>query len=267
MAAVPHRIQVVGLGPGSPALLTHEAVEALRTAPVVVLRTQVHPTVPALAALGIKWRSFDHLYEQEPTFASLYGRMVDELLRLAQDTPVVFAVPGHPQVAEESVRLLLGRAAAAGVPVDVVSGVSFLDVLFTALSIDPVQGLEVLDALTLADQPPTGRLPLLIVQLYSRQVASDAKLALMAVYPDEHPVTVIRAAGVPGEERQATVPLFELDRLDWVDHLTSAFVAPLPDRPACRVPLDPLVDVMARLRGPQGCPWTWNRPTPACVLT
>ena len=255
MITLPDGITVVGLGPGSPALLTQGAVQALCSPGTVVLRTEVHPTTPALRAMGVEWRSFDALYEQTPTFELLYDRMVDELLSLAQRTPVIFAVPGHPLVAEASVRLLLERAPAAGIPIHVVSGTSFLDALFTALALDPACGLEVLDALNLERTPPSGHLPLLLAQVYSRETASEAKLQLMAVYPDDHPVTVVRAAGIPGEERQATVPLFELDRLPWVDHLTSVYVPSLAGRRPARQPLDPLVDVMARLRGPGGCPW------------
>ncbi len=249
---MPQGITVVGLGPGSPALLTQGAVEALRGPGVVVLRTEIHPTVPALSAMGIQWRSFDALYESTFTFEGLYDRMVDELLHLAECEPVIFAVPGHPLVAEAAVRRLLDRAPTAGVPVAVVSGTSFLDALFTALSLDPALGLQVLDALSLEKTPPSPHLPLVLVQVYSRETASEAKLQLMQTYPDDHPVTLVRAAGIPGEEQRATVPLYELDRLPWIDHLTSAYLPPLAEE---RHSFRRLVEVMERLRGPGGCPW------------
>jgi tetrapyrrole methylase family protein / MazG family protein len=96
--------------------------------------------------------------------------------------------------------------------------------------------------------------PALICQVYSRAVASDVKLSLMERYPAEHPATLVRAAGVTGEERAWTVALHELDHQEQIDHLTSVFL------PA----LDPLADlrgaegvghVVARLLGPDGCAW------------
>ena len=65
---------------------------------------------------------------------------------------------------------------------------------------------------------------LLVSQVYSRFIASDVKLVLSSIYPDDHVVTVIRGAGLGAEERIEEIPLFKLDRLDWFDHLTSLFV-------------------------------------------
>jgi len=59
--------------------------------------------------------------------------------------------------------------------------------------------------------------------------------------------------------------LHELDHYDWADYLTTLYLPPLkqsepletnPRRWApARWPADPLVEVMARLRGADGCPW------------
>ena len=65
--------------------------------------------------------------------------------------------------------------------------------------------------------------PALIGQLYGRRLASEVKLALMNAYPDDHPVTLVRAAGT---EQGATtaMPLYELDRRQGADHLTTLYV-------------------------------------------
>jgi tetrapyrrole methylase family protein/MazG family protein len=77
----------------------------------------------------------------------------------------------------------------------------------------------------------------------------------MEVYPDDHRVMVVRAAGVPGEQRVLEVPLYELDRLDVIDHLTTVVVPALPNDLTRR--RDPwfVADLVRRLRGPDGCPW------------
>jgi tetrapyrrole methylase family protein/MazG family protein len=100
------------------------------------------------------------------------------------------------------------------------------------------------------------KLPIVITQVYNPQVAANVKIRLMDDYPDEYQVAVVRAAGVPGEERMAWIPLYELDRLPWINHLTSVF---LPARSGQGVrrgyDLSPLVEVMDNLRSPGGCPW------------
>ena len=50
-----------------------------------------------------------------------------------------------------------------------------------------------------------------------------------------------------------TLPLYELDRHDEVDHLTTLYVPPLPAAGGRGLPT--LQETVARLRAPDGCPW------------
>jgi tetrapyrrole methylase family protein/MazG family protein len=92
--------------------------------------------------------------------------------------------------------------------------------------------------------------PAVIAQCHARSLAGDVKLTLLNAYPEEHPVTVVRAAGT---ERQQllTMPLYELDRGDHFDHLTSLYVPQL-GQPGSFAALH---EVVAHLRAPDGCPW------------
>ena len=276
-------ITILGLGPGGVEGLPAGALELISQAGQAYVRTERHPVVGYLRERGAELIALDHLYEASATFEEVYARIVETLMDAAGgDRDVVYAVPGHPMVAEQSVRLLLEAAERKDVPVEVRPAPSFLDAIFAALRLDPSEGLEVVDALSIHRNPPAGRKPAIVAQVYDRRVASDVKLALMEIYPDDHPVTVVRAAGIPGQERLQNVPLHEVDHLDWIDHLTSLCLAPLPeapqlsalrpevepsdggagsddcaaeeDRPS-RFPLDPLMEVVFQLRSPGGCPW------------
>jgi tetrapyrrole methylase family protein/MazG family protein len=114
------------------------------------------------------------------------------------------------------------------------------------------EALRVADALALGRIDPT--VPLLVCQVYSRRIASGVKLALGRHYPDDHPVLLVRAAGVPGQETVSRRALYEIDRDGFADHLTSLWVPPLAPLQAAREP-QTLQLVMARLRAPDGCPW------------
>lgn len=245
-------ITIVGLGAGAPAALSPQAWEALRSGQPVWLRTTIHPTVDALREAGIPFQSFDPLYERAESFEELYAQVVEQLLERAQQGSLVYAVPGHPLVGEETVRLLLERAREQGVSVRIVGSTSFLEPTLEALGLCLTDGIQVVDALSATRFPPDQWMPVLYYQVYDQFVASDLKLLLMRYYPDEHPVRVVRAAGVPGQQSVQTVPLHELDRVP-VDHLTSVYVPPLP--PDDRRDFAGLVHVVARLRGPGGCPW------------
>ncbi|HIC95376.1 TPA: nucleoside triphosphate pyrophosphohydrolase, partial [Candidatus Bipolaricaulota bacterium] len=246
-------ITIVGLGPGDPAHWTVEARGVLAKAQEVHLRTRHHPAVAALPP-HLTVHSFDHLYEEGETFDQVYRAIAERVLDLGQRPQgVIYAVPGHPLVGEESVRRILEGARERGVPVRIVAGLSFIEPVLTHLELDPLSGLQIVDAMDLAARHHPNLdpdLPALVGQLYCRELAADVKLTLLNLYPPEHPVTLVQAAGT-AEEASRTFPLYELDRQEGMDDLTTLHVPPLP-RPSS---LTTLQDVVAHLRAPDGCPW------------
>ncbi|WP_425059718.1 hypothetical protein SCACP_03210 [Sporomusa carbonis] len=247
-------ITIVGLGPGNFSHITLETWELLSGADKLLLRTAKHPCVAILKERGIQFASFDYLYEQAADFDCLYQKIASEVInRACTGESIVYAVPGSPLVAEKTVELIRTQAVEAGLSLTIVPAMSFLEVLYVRLGVDPINGITIIDAGDLPKLPPDLETGLVITQVYSRQVASDAKLALMEYYGDEYLVAVVRNLGLP-EEQIAHVPLYELDRLPVIDHLTSVYVPPRPAR-SKTFSFDPVVDVMARLRSPGGCIW------------
>jgi len=175
------------------------------------------------------------------------------LLQLAQREDVIYAVPGHPFVGESTVTRLVAQAEAARVSVEIVAGLSFVEPCLTAVRQDGMDGVQIFDAIELAQylHPPVNPdFPLLLGQVYSRMLASELKMVLTAVYPDEHPVTLIHQAG-DDNQLVEQIALYEIDRSDKVNHLTSLFVPPLPNPSS----LANLAETVAILRSPDGCPW------------
>lgn len=254
------RITVIGLGPGSPKAIPLGALEVLEGSNRNYLRTKAHPTVKWLSSRGIRFEALDWAYDRGRNFTEVYRRIVGFLLEESGSGPLVYAVPGHPLVAERTVQMLLEEGPGAGVEVIIGPGASALDAVFSAARLDPSVGLQVLDSQEAGRIRFTPEKGVLWLQVYDRAVASDLKLSMMEIYPDEFSIRVIRAAGVPDEERIETVPLFELDRLDWIDHLTSVYFPPLTGRRSEAQgsevnSLRSLMEVVRRLRGPGGCPW------------
>ncbi len=246
-------IVLLGLGPGDPDLLTRAAWQVLQQADEVYLRTRQHPTVDGFPP-GLRVHSFDHLYERADTFEQVYEAIVGEVLRLGQRPQgVVYAVPGHPLVAETTGVEILRRAREQGLPVRVVEGLSFLEPVWTALGVDPFPRTALVDALELGRRltppfPPSA--PALVAQLYDRHLASHVKLTLMHHYPDEHPVTLVHRAGLP-DQAVRPMRLYELDRDPDIGLLTALYVPPLGPGTA----FEDFEHLIARLRAPDGCPW------------
>jgi len=241
------KVTVVGLGPGDPGAITRAAETALRGASRLVLRTEIHPTVAELRRWGLAFSTCDDCYVQGEAFEQVYARIVERLVDLADQGDLVYAVPGHPLVAETTVTMLRDRL---GDRVVLVAGLSALEALYACTGLDPNAGLQVVDGLAMEGRKLQPDWWTVVLQVHAQSVASEVKLALMDTWPDEHAVQVVQSAGIPGQERVRTVPLHELDHLEDLDHLTSIVIPPAPRRGIQRA-----VDVVARLRAPDGCPW------------
>lgn len=246
-------ITILGLGPGRIDDMTLAVWRACENADEVYLRTNRHPLLNDLPP-DTTYKSFDDWYDTADDFESLYQRIADEIVALGQRTEgVVYAVPGHPMVGERTTQLILAAAAEAKVEVIVLGGLSFIDASLQALGVDGMNGLQIYDALDIAQlyHPPINPdFPTLIGQVYSREVASQVKLTLMNQYPDEFAVTLLHGAGTP-EATTETLPLYEIDRNENIAHLTTLYVPALPMLSS----FEALQNVMAHLRSERGCPW------------
>lgn len=252
-----YRIRIVGLGPGPLEQMTMAAWHAITQAAVLVLRTERHPCIEQLRphlSVGAIIQTCDDLYEACTRFEEVYAAIVERLIALAQmHGEIVYAVPGHPCVGERTTALLQQRSVEAGAEVEIVAGLSFMEPVFAAVGVDPMDGGQVIDAMILARQhhPMIDvNLPLVLGQLYARWLASDVKLTLLNAYPEEHVVTVVQAAGT-AQQRLIPLPLSELDHGEHFDHLTSLYVPPLPPHSSFTA----LQELVAHLRAPEGCPW------------
>lgn len=242
-------LHVLGLGPAGLESMTIGTYRLILSADKVFVRTYSHPCVQDLLREGAKLESFDEYYEQGESFEEVYEKIVRRLeAELKNPAEVIYAVPGHPAVAERSVQLIVDKLTPQ-FNVLLHPSVSFLDSIFTAVPLDPIQGVLIRNYDALKGSGLTGREWLIIPQVYSSFIASDVKLDLMEVYSDEAPVMIVQALGTP-EQAVQKVKLYELDHQKF-DHLTTVLVPPNKDV----ISMAKLQDVMKTLRAPGGCPW------------
>ncbi len=210
-------ITVVGLGPGDDRYVTAETRDAIARIRHRYLRTSIHPSAGVVGEAT----SLDHLYESASTYDDVYPAIVDTLVAAAQEHgDVLYAVPGSPIVLERSVRLLL---ADGGVPVEVLPAMSFLDLVWARLGVDPVEaGVRLVDGHDFAPAAAGSTGPLLVAHAHARWVLSDIKLAADEADGDEA-VVILQRLGTDDEQITETT-WSELDRSVEPDHLTCVYV-------------------------------------------
>lgn len=226
----------------------------LKAARKLYVRTVDHPVLEELSAEGLQFESFDAVYEKHSSFQPVYEEIAEKLVAATTNEDVMYAVPGHPLVAEQTVQLLIAAADEGKVKLVIEGGQSFLDPIFGALKIDPIEGFQLLDGTSFSMHDINMRQHILIAQVYDTFSASEVKLTLMEKYDDEYPVTVVTAAG-SSQEKLVTVPLYELDQSVEVDNLTTVYVPPVKSQEDALRDWTTFRQIIAVLRGPNGCPW------------
>ncbi|RFB10946.1 nucleoside triphosphate pyrophosphohydrolase [Bacillus sp. HNG] len=244
-------ITVIGLGAGDLSQLPLGIYRKLLATEHLFLRTKEHPVIKELEAEGISYQSFDEIYEKHEQFESVYDEIVAILKDEAKTKDIVYAVPGHPMVAEKTTQLLLEDET---LQIQIEGGQSFIDPLLASLKIDPIEGFQFLDALSFEKDELQLTQHIIICQVYDQYIASNVKLTLMEQLPDEYEVYIVTAAGSK-DEKITKVPLYELDRGVEVNNLTSVYVPPAKEEGLHYHDFRTFRKIIAALRGPGGCPW------------
>ena len=262
------RITVVGLGPAGPDLVTAETLDLIAAHDRRYLRTARHPSAGVVDAAA----AFDEVYEASDSFDEVYETIAARLIEAAAaDGDLLYAVPGSPLVLERTVELLrsapgadvvAGAAArspaaaapgrreaeaAGGVALDVRPAMSFLDLAWARLGVDPVEeGVGLVDGHRFAVAAAGRAGPLLVAGCHSGRVLSEIKLAV-----EGGPrAVVLQRLGSP-DEAVFEVDWAELDRSFGADHLTSLYLPELAEPVAAELArFDELVRVLR-----ERCPW------------
>ncbi|MCM3444318.1 nucleoside triphosphate pyrophosphohydrolase [Metabacillus halosaccharovorans] len=246
-------ITIVGLGAGDLNQLPYGVYQLLTQSEHLFLRTKEHPVISELGD-QLHFESFDTIYEQHDDFDHVYTAIVDTLLTKANEMNIIYAVPGHPLVAEKTVQLLLKEGRKKGYTIKIEGGQSFLDSTFQALEIDPVEGFQLVDAFDLRKEMLQLKGHVIITQVYDQMIASEVKLTLMEQLPDHYKIKIVTAAGSSLQELKE-IELYELDRETTINNLTSVYIPPVTDETTLYHQFSSFRHIIAELRGPNGCPW------------
>ena len=249
-----HIITIAALGPDSGEMLTMGALSAMRQAGALVLRTARHGAVQELDRQEIAYKTLDPLYDMCEDFDELCAAAAQTLIKKAREAGDLCYAVSEP-ASDATVRAL-----AASLPEDialrVVGGVTLADC--AACAVIPfgvnTENLRTVTALSTQEMRVQADCPQVITEIDSRYIASDVKLWLGDLFDDETTVYFLENAAQPGAAAQP-IALCELDRQAHYDHRTAVLVPRVSVYERSRASYEDFVEVIARLRGPGGCPW------------
>jgi tetrapyrrole methylase family protein/MazG family protein len=256
-------ITIVGLGPGDPARRTAEAQRLLDSAVRIYVRG--HEGIDIGDLLGRdNVTDIDALCDSSAGLGHRWDAAVPVVCDAASREPVLLAIPGHPRFGEGLVLATMEDAARRSLTTRVVDGISVVDLVATALGVDPiVQGVQLFNARTVApinaEHPYAGglftgspRRPMLFTHVYDTGQCAALQGILGRLYPPEHQVIRIESAGMP-DERISEHMIGDMAAMQG-GSLVALWVPALSDLEAGADPRT-MQHIVARLRRPDGCPW------------
>jgi tetrapyrrole methylase family protein/MazG family protein len=191
--------------------------------------------------------AIDAIYQSDLTGADVDVAIRDRLISEAEAGDIVYVVPGSPLVLEPSVDLLRQEAELGTIDVTVMPSMSFLDLAWVSLGIDPIEaGVRLVDGSRLREAVNGGPGPLLVAGCHDRDRLSDIEVALEGV---ASPLVVLKRLGLPDEE-VFHVAGSAIDAVD-IDELTSIYIPePAPSVATEFARFEELVRVLR-----EKCPW------------
>jgi siroheme synthase len=221
-------ITIVGLGITNIDHITLETEAAIRQANEVLYVDTGVATHAFLESRCSKTTSlFGDSYVEGSTRVEAYEYMTTRVLEAAiEDSPVVFAIQGHPLIFCQPPFLIRNTALALGLSVNILPGISAFDTIACDLGFDPcTHGLQLYEAtdLLLRERPLQIDVPALIWQvgsvesrLHTSKVSGAERFKrfqeyLLRFYPAQHMIIGVYSSAFPTmPATRFTFPIAEL---------------------------------------------------------
>lgn len=183
--------------------------------------------------------SLDYLYEKSRNFDTLTKNIAAEVARRAEGVNLCYCVDGG--VCEDAAAQILIQKKGASVVEGVSKGAN------AAARAGLTGGYTAVSAYTVSERKLS--LPLVVYDIDSRDLAGDVKLLLAEKFGDDAPAYFLSCGA--GKR----IPLYEADRQEGYGYSAALVVYDTPLLKKTRFDADDLVEILKRLRAPDGCPW------------
>ncbi len=243
-------IQIIGLGAGGEDDLTVKAQKALTERIPTFVRTDRHPIVNELKK-NIDIASFDDYFEKYETFNEVYGNIVNTLIEQSkQYGKINYCTAGSPYYGDIVTKKLISEYKDQ-INTIIIDGMSFLDKCLKLSGYADYNNIKILDCLETDEFSFDVNSFNIITQVYDLETASQLKVKLMEIYPEDANSLIIDVL----EENVKKIPLFMLDQEKNYGFSTYFCILPIEISKNRVYNVDNLLRIVKLLRGPDGCPW------------
>lgn len=218
-----------------------DALNAIKSAEVVILKTDMTENFPFFKDNGISVITMDGIYKKSRNFDTLCRNVATEVINLSKNKNAVYCVDGSV-LEDNACKIILKKHP----EVKVISGVSKVSSCLEGVAFEG--GYSAVSAYAIDGFEPSGGV-LCVYDLDSVYLAGEVKLKLMDYYGDECPCV----AFFGGEKKE--ILLYEADRLAKYDYRTSLVITPNSFLNKTAYSFADLCAIIKMLRGENGCPW------------
>lgn len=248
-------IRIIGLGSGSMDDMTIKAHNALCDGTKTFIRTNRHPIVSEMKNKNIEYETYDEFFEQYDEFELVYEKILEDLLENVEKSGVVnYCTPGSPYYGDVITKKLLSDYDSK-YKIEVYDGLGFLDKCMKLSGYTDYKSIKVLDCLEADEFSFDYNSANFITQVDSVEIASELKIKLMEVYPDDFDVLIIDVLS----ENVKKIHLFDIDRVENYDFSTYFCILPIEIYKKALYNISNLCRLVKTLRGPDGCPWDMSQ--------
>jgi len=242
-------VSVLSVGPGDPEFLNEITRKKLLEPGVLFLRTKRHTLSSFLDSRNIPYQTMDCFYESLDDFDSLSAAIAETLWKAAKENgTAVYAV--SDAMTDSSVDALYRFCPDFG-KIRIIPGFSYADYYLSACrGFISTSDIRICPASFFSGLSLDPSRPILITEINDAIIAGETKSALSVFVDDEETVFFFDANGIP-----CPVPLYELDRQPYYDHLSAVAVPGKDKMDRGRKTIRDLMEIMDTLRSPGGCPW------------
>ncbi len=242
-------ITLVGIADGKKENMTLKAWDAVKNAPKLFLQTA---QIPFGNEVGREYTAFDDAFSEAEDFDALKAEVAETLVNAGNDEDIVFCVLGDV-MQNQLAQAVAENAVNAGIQLQVIAGLPCGgDVLGGALAArrpSAPQGIEVVSAQAYSGGYDRKK-GLLIYEIDSAFLAGEIKIHLLRQLAEDKDIFIYREG-----ETAKTIALEDLDRQAEYNYSFCAYIPPTELEQKTGFSYADLIDIMARLRAKDGCPW------------